>query len=345
MVGLTFSNLKKRDNFSRFKQRILDSKTFEIVDSKKSFYRTDTVVISQDEDLVLAFRRAEEDPIFAHFQKWAIGNQLILPICSSSGISLKTINSGHLLKTRDFGRRHTEDLYSRENSELNSLRREIGRLTVSGAYPISIMVRSCSNNVSWIHDVVDARISLDLRGNPGKSDFNLVNSKGEIICKISHKYGDNPRDFRQWSGTRDVLLNKEVVYFGEQLKAELDMLSLFEDGTPGFPSYTFGKQINSDALKRYALFGNNEIDLVIQGNISFSSCSISDTFSNSFSIASVALVAPLVIHKDDSVDSIPDGYQPTLVAFTGCDRAAFGIQGCRLAIYPKGGRKITKDIR
>ena len=118
------------------------------------------------------------------------------------------------MKTRDFGRRHTEDLYSRENSELNSLRREIGRLTVSGAYPISIMVRSCSNNVSWIHDVVDARISLDLRGNPGKSDFNLVNSKGEIICKISHKYGDNPRDFRQWSGTRDVLLNKEVVYFG-----------------------------------------------------------------------------------------------------------------------------------
>ena len=67
MVGLTFSNLKKRDNFSRFKQRILDSKTFEIVDSKKSFYRTDTVVISQDEDLILAFRRAEEDPIFAHF--------------------------------------------------------------------------------------------------------------------------------------------------------------------------------------------------------------------------------------------------------------------------------------
>jgi len=346
MVGLTFSTLKKRDNFLKFKNRILGGKTFEIIKTKKTFYGNDTVIIEQEQDLIEAFEKVYNDYDFSHFKKWSIGGQIILPIRRDSYISNRFISSGHLQKTKEFGSKHTEDLYSREQLELNSLRRELKKLTVLGAYPVSIMIKSLSNKVSWIHDVVDARISLGARGNPPKSDFELLNKKNEVLCRISHKFGTAPNHFRQWSGTREILTNSEITYFGEQLKAELSMLSLFEDNTSRFPSYTFGRLIEDESLKRYALFGNkNEVDLIVQGKISFVPCATSDTFSNNSSTTSVTLQASLVVHKNDSIEDLPDGYQPAIMAFTGCDRAAFGIPGCRLAIYPQAGRKITKNIK
>lgn len=309
--------------------------------------------MEKSDSIIEALEKASVDKNIIHLSSWTNRGILSFPLDSelteqSNGgnrCSHKSVISGHLQKTRDFGSISYGDTYHQEFTEFNSLKKNIKRLTCFGLYPISIMVNTLSNKPTWINEVADVRFSLSKKGNPSKCDFELLNKQGEIVCRISHKYGDSPSDFRQWSGTREVLSKPEIVYFGKELKSHLAFVSDFEDGpTNNFPSYTFGKRIKDAELKRYALFGHNEVDLILQGKISFQKCPTSDTFSNKTSTLSVTLQASLALSSTDSIEDLPDNYQPTLMAFTGSDRAAFGIPGCRLAIYPYGGRKITKEF-
>ena len=168
-----------------------------------------------------------------------------------------------------------------------------------------------------------------IKGERKKTDFEFLDRSENVIFRVSHKDGHRPRDFRQWSGLKEFNQHPETIQFGVDLK---DFLKENNPLDTRFPTkLSIGREIKDENLKRQAIFGNNEVDFLIQGQCKFQR--------NGF--FNYTLRAPLVLSKEEDLSLLPSGYQPILLAKKGdIKRTAFGIKCCRSMIYSRSGRHI-----
>lgn len=329
MSSLSLANLKKRNNLEILRAKINVGYKFELINSKKLSYNKDSVVISPEPTLLDALKNASKDPDNAAvaLQAFMVRNSLQLP--TEDG---KIVPSSHLIKTRDFGSRHSADIYIQETREFNQLKKALNTITVFGLRPVDLFVTTSTGNLVWFDNVTKVVASTSPRGNPEKADFMLVNDKSQCVCKISHKSGNKARHFMQWSGIKHFADHPEIVDFGEKLKLSLTNKSIYPKTT------VFASKLKDKELKKKAMFGfgEMEVDLVIQGKISFVQAQEFFDKNPTYEIVGSSF---LLSNKDD-IDQVPADYEPILLTKHAAGKASFGIAGCRAMIYPYSGKTI-----
>lgn len=310
MAGLTLYELNKRDNFSIFLKKIENGESFELIKKKQEELKVRSVVLDK------TFLNSSLD----------IKNKTLF-VKTVTGLEL---TSGALQKTDEFGGQSTDMVYRREIIEQKSIESILKNITVFGLKPIRLSVRTSQGNIFSFDNVFSIKSPPLVKGERRKADFEFINKEGEVLFKISHKSGRKARDFRQWSGLREFIDHPEVIAFGNLIKESLG------ENSKVFPSLmTIGKKISDSSLKRKAIFGNDEVDFMVQGECKF----FKDGDFN------LMLEAPLILEKNENLEGLPESHEPILLARRGdLKRNAFGIKGCRGMIYPKSGRKIHKYL-
>ena len=165
-----------------------------------------------------------------------------------------------------------------------------------------------------------------------KSDFHLVDERGNDLIHISHKKGSKPNDFQQWGGVTEdrIYKHREVQEFALLCKAK------FGDRIPnGTSVYT---EIKDKNLKMMQVFGvafdkstsdANRVDVLLQG----------DPGLEELQNGEFELTATGHVHYHGDIPS--GGFEPVIAAIYKGDRDQLGIKGARFSIYPKAGRKLT----
>jgi hypothetical protein len=244
-------------------------------------------------------------------------------------------------KTKEFGGLE-KSTTSKEEAQLGSLSAQIAKLTKKG--PINIKVgpkiyRNC----------------IKVTNTPGtpKSDFEIVNTSGTSVIFISHKDGNSPTGFKQWSGITDYINEfPEIQNFVTTVKEKLNELQSFNDaGEFLMISGTYKRDIENDLLKAKACFGKdfgtpnfsiNNVTCILQGSVklkpqgSYYLLTADKMWLNGQTPGYVRI-------NPDTNKEIPDdeGYDPVLVVYKGggIERFDQQIRNARFSIYPSKGRK------
>jgi hypothetical protein len=192
------------------------------------------------------------------------------------------------------------------------------------------------NNVSSINvsigdktysDVADAETQS---GTP-KSDFNLIDSKGNPIAFISHKKsggkGASANDFIRWSGYTMYANHPEVKAFNEALAKWVDKNNPGE----GLPNKSrFISRIEDKELIQKLIYGpkfgegfnKDNVNIILQGKIE-----LTPKGNNTYELTS---------QHDQIPPSIPEGeYYPYLTSAYRADRQMFGIKNNEAIVMTK----------
>jgi len=170
-----------------------------------------------------------------------------------------------------------------------------------------------------------------------KSDFHLVNDKGDAVAHISHKKGSNPKDFQQWGGVTEA----KIASHPEVGEFEKDINELYPGGKIPNGESAF-KKIKSLKLKRMSVYGVNydsasvdvnRVDVLMQGVPGL----------KKISKKLYSLTASGHVHYLN--DTISGGYTPVLAVIYKGDRSQMGLAGARVSIYPMGGRSFKREIK
>jgi len=328
MASLTIHELRKRNNLDVLLKKIQTSQHFELTKEKQTELGKENVVVKPNPDLIERLTKASLNPDVSIYEILGchVHNKCLL-LETETG----TITSGALQKTWEFGSKTPEMVYSKETKEQKNIQAALRKTTVFGLKPVTLLVKTTTNNLYRYKDVFSLRMPTATKGELGKADFEFLDKDGNVLFRVSHKDGRRPRHFRQWSGLRDFKDHPEVKQFG------IDLKQFLTKDNPGLPIGVFptrlsvGKEIKDEELKKLAIFGNKEVDFLIQGECGFIK-------SNDFEFI---MSAPLILAAQESLDALPEGYQPVFLARRGdLKRGAFGIKGCRGMIYPRSGRKF-----
>ena len=227
-----------------------------------------------------------------------------------------------ILKNSEFSGKGAGGGTIKEDRELESLIKQIDEAKKQ--------VASSIIKVKVANKTYDVFTAASTSGVP-KSDFHLVDVKGNEIVWISHKDGSRSKDFQQWGGISSA---KEPLIFNhkETQKFISDIKNVYPKGLP--PATTIYRHIKDNKLKMLSVYGNKFGGILGQQNVS------------------MLLQGPVKLVKKgkyfvikanhehyngDSVDG--DGYDPVLMAIYKGDRSDAGIPGTRVVISPVGGRK------
>lgn len=230
-------------------------------------------------------------------------------------------------KDRDFGGKGAGFGTRDEDRELKSLNDQLDDIRSkdkTGTVKIKI-----GNNT---YDVASA---VSTPGTP-KSDFHLVDSKGNEVVWISHKKGRTAKDINQWGG---VSKRSEPLIFNhpETQKFARDVTSMYGEGLPRATSIS--RKIKDKKLKMMSMYGNQygkplgrqNVTLLIQGPVKLRKRSGAYVFDSNH------------IHLNgESVDRTE--FEPVFMAIYKGDRNDLGLKGTRVVISAKGGRKVKKEI-
>ena len=188
-----------------------------------------------------------------------------------------------------------------------------------------------------------------------KADLALVachNDKLVNVGFISHKMGNQAKDFGQWSGvTRgsagsEIGDHPEVIQFIESVRAYTSANSNWAQ-VSGFAAR---RDIVDEKLKMYSLYGPNygkqfgeqNVHVLFQGTPKLKKQG--------------SLYVMSADHVHNNGDKMMGDYVPSLMAIKKGAwekiidpnakgvRSDFGIRGMRISIYPQGGRKVTNTI-
>jgi hypothetical protein len=225
-------------------------------------------------------------------------------------------------KNAEFGGKGDRSSVAKEDAALEAINSQLNAIKKSTklAYvPIKIK--------SKIHKVVKAESTP---GTP-KSDFHLINEKGEECVWISHKDGKSAKDFQQWGGISE---RKEPLIFNhkETQKFIADLKAVYPKGLPS--ATTLYRHIKDTHLKMLSVYGNSYGGTLGQQNVSIL---LQGPPTISKSGSSYVLGAVNVHYNGDSVDG--EGFDPVLMAIYKGDRSDAGVKGTRIVISPVGGRK------
>lgn len=301
---------------------------FPIVDNKKHLYENkDFVEATANADLIAALLDAENDIENADVHLSKFINRKMLFLESTDG---RQIPTSHILKTKDYGSIHSGELYLRESREFNRLRNEVSKITSNFKSPVDIVVVTKDGRKISYQNIISVRSSKQRKE---KADFELLSSDNSVVCRISHKYGNKSKDFRQWSGITHFGEESEVKKFSSCVLREMKNATMYPK------NFSMAMKISDRALMRKAIlgFGKMEVDVVLQGKINFKfleEVNDKQTFEMNSDIFQFS--------KFDTIETLADEYVPILFTMNSVGKCAFGIKNCRALIYPKHGKKIHK---
>lgn len=244
-------------------------------------------------------------------------------------------------KTKEFGGL-TKSTTSKEQAQLGSLMSQIAKLTKKGPISIKVGPKIYKNCIK----------AINTPGTP-KSDFEIVNVNGESVIYISHKDGNSPTGFKQWSGITDYINEyPEIQNFVSDVKNKLNELQSFNDANEFLMiSGTYKRDIENEILKARACFGKdygsdsfgvNNVNCILQGSVKLKP-------QDSYYILSAdkmwlnGQIPGTVRNNPETSKEIPDdvGYDPVLLVYKGGGAMRFDqqIRNARFSIYPSSGRK------
>lgn len=330
MAQLTVTELRKRDNFQKLLTKIRNGDPFPLTQKKQSELKIDSVVITPEPYLLYGLTKLSENPELdpgTIIPELTNRNVLLLPIANGN-----VIPSGALQKTLEFGSKPTEMVYEKEGREHRHLKESLRKLTIYGVRPIRLIIKTSTNRTYTYENVHAVQTAQKINGLPPKADFEFTDKHGNVLVRVSHKHGAKASHFRQWSGIKEFRDHPEVQKFGEDLRAY--MAEHYHDVAVFPNALCLARRIQDEKLKKQAIYGSN-VDFLIQGRCEFKQ-------TNTFEYQ---LTANLILSREESVDILPDDYDPVILVRRGdLQRGSYGIKGCRGVIYPANGRKIHAYI-
>lgn len=237
-----------------------------------------------------------------------------------------------LQKNQEFGGRGKGSGTIVEDYNLKLLKDLIAKLKEeNGGKPINVVVGGKTYS-----DIVDAESQF---GTP-KSDFNLIDSKGNPVVFISHKKaggkGASANDFIRWSGYTMYKDHPEVKAFNEALTKWVDKNNPGE----GLPNKSrFISRIEDKELIQKLIYGpkfgegfsKDNVSIILQGKID-----LNPKGNNTYELTS---------QHDEIPPSIPEGeYYPYLTSAYRADREMFGIKNNEAIVMTKAQSGRSSNV-
>jgi hypothetical protein len=229
-------------------------------------------------------------------------------------------------KTKEFGGLDPGATVAKEMVALNTLKEYIAKAKVKEKSPtIKIKVKNT------IYDVYDA---VSTPGVP-KSDFHLVDIDGKELVWISHKDGEKPSDFQQWSGVTER--HEPQIYRKRETKNYINDVKLYTKGEMP-QATTIAREITKPSIKSMAVFGQDygkaygrqNVHIVVQGKIKL------------FKRGNFYYIGGK--HVTLNGQRVYGDYEPVYMTTYRSDRSNFNIKNARFSIQAKKSRKIDVEL-
>lgn len=307
MATLSPSELAKRNNFNIFLTRIRTGKDFILSESNGSKVKLDKSIL-------------KELTSISHFERFKSGRSIMLPTVSGQYVSLTQI-----YKDSEFSGR-TQATTAQEDAQIVRINQQLNAVFDKlGSEIIPLKVGATTYQVGLCESTP---------GTP-KCDFHFRGISG-YVGHVSHKAGDGPKAFQQWSGTSQRV--EPLIYNHPETQAFINTLrEMFPNGMPA--ATTVGRKIQDENLKKMAVYGSgyggvkgeNNVDVTMQGilNVQNRGRYYELTCSG---------------HKLNNGDRISGNYEPVFLGVYKGDRSDHGIKGARVIIQPIGGRTISRFV-
>lgn len=307
MANLSIKELSKRNNFYIFVKR---------VSIGQGFY-----VVGEDRLVILDPSILNDLDSLSNLEKYNNGRSIVLPTIDNSKVKLS-----NLYKDSEFSNR-TQDTTMQQDIQVNSIANQIENIKQSTNKNF-VRIR-IGNEYYSVVSVIDSPFGC-------KSDFNFINTSGEYVGFISHKHGNSPRDFQQWSGTSKRF--QEAIFNHTETQSFIkELTARFDQGLPSTSSVA--RRIVDEKLKMMACFGTdygnefglNNVNAIMQGNL---------LLKNQGDCYLLKASHNVILNS-----SLPDySYEPVFIAVHKKDRSDHGIKDARVTINPIGGRRIKDFI-
>jgi len=312
MVALSPAELRKRNNFTLFVNRIKTNGYFTINESNGQ-----RVQITQR----FGYQLQSIDDL----EKFRDSRgSIILPTGATGNSSIRL---SQLYKDASFVTR-TQNTTAGERYEITQTRNQLEKIKQKiGSDFVRLKIGKNNYLVSNVESTP---------GTP-KSDMNFIDNQGRRVGFVSLKQGATANAVQQWGGISpraggSIASNLEVQSFVQKVK------ELFPDGIN--PATTVAREIQSSQLKNLGIYGNaygggfniNNVDVLLQGSVRINSINSTD----------YQLTGSAMTHSNG--DTLPPLYQPALMAIYKGDRNDYGIKNARLVMNAIGGRRITEMV-
>ena len=312
MVALSPTELRKRNNFTLFVNRIKTNGYFTLNESNGR-----RIQITQKIGYLL---NSIED-----LEKLKDNRGSILLPTGSTGSS--SIRLSQLYKDAAFVTR-TQNTTAGERYEITQTRNQLEVIKQRIGFDF-VKLRVGRNTY----------LATNVENTPGtpKSDMNFIDNQGRKVGFVSLKQGATANAVQQWGGVSPragsaIASNPEVQSFVQKVK------ELFPDGIT--PATTVARKIQNIQLQNLGIYGNafgggfgvNNVDVLLQGSVRI----------NSINSSEYQLTGSAMTHNNG--DSLPPSYQPALMAIYKGDRNDYGIKNARLVMNAIGGRRITEMV-
>ena len=312
MVALSPTELRKRNNFTIFKNRILTSGYFTINESNGK-----RVQITQ--------KFAYEFNTIQDLERYKDNRGTILLPTGVTGSGV--VRLSQLYKDSAFVTR-TQNTNAKEDLQIRSVREQLEKIKEKiGSDFIKLRV---GNNTYEVTEVESTP------GTP-KSDMNFIGKNGVRLGFCSLKDGATAGAIQQWGGasvSREPLIaaHPEVTAF---VKTAREMFPTeIPQGT------TVAREITDPKLRMQGIYGSgyggslgvNNVDVLLQGTVKI----------NSINFTEYKITGSAMTHSNGS--TLPPEYQPVLMAIYKGDRSDYGIKNARINLYSKSGRTKRQMI-
>ena len=312
MAALSPTELRKRNNFTIFKNRILTSGYFTINESNGK-----RVQITQ--------KFAYEFNTIQDLERYKDNRGTILLPTGVTGSGV--VRLSQLYKDSAFVTR-TQNTNAKEDLQIRSVREQLEKIKEKiGSDFIKLRV---GNNTYEVTEVESTP------GTP-KSDMNFIGKNGVRLGFCSLKDGATAGAIQQWGGasvSREPLIaaHPEVTAF---VKTAREMFPTeIPQGT------TVAREITDPKLRMQGIYGSgyggslgvNNVDVLLQGTVKI----------NSINFTEYKITGSAMTHSNGS--TLPPEYQPVLMAIYKGDRSDYGIKNARINLYSKSGRTKRQMI-
>ena len=306
MATLSLAELKKRNNFTIFRNRILTNCKF-------------TISEGNGQKIQITQKFAYEFNTLQDLERYKDNRGTILLPTGVTGSGV--VRLSQLYKDSAFVTR-TQNTNAKEDIQIKSVREQLEKIKEKvGSDFIKLKV---GNNTYEVTEVESTP------GTP-KSDMNFIGKNGVKLGFCSLKDGATASAIQQWGGasvSREPLIaaHPEVVAF---VKTAREMFPTeIPQGT------TVAREISDQKLRMQGIYGSgyggslgvNNVDVLLQGTVKI----------NAINFTEYKITGSAMTHSNGS--TLPSEYQPVLMAIYKGERNNYGIKNARLVISAIGGR-------
>ena len=314
MVALSPTELRKRNNFTLFVNRIKTNGYFTLNESNGR-----KVKITQKLGYLL---NSIED-----LEKLKDNRGSILLPTGSTGSSL--IRLSQLYKDDAFKTRKGNP-NAKEEYQIKFVREQLEKIKEKiGSDFVKLRVGDNTYEVTEVEKT------------PGfpepKSDMNFIGRNGVRLGFCSLKDGATAAAIQQWGGAS--------VRFEPIIAAHPEVQAFVKTAKEMFPTEipqgtTVARKISDQKLRMQGIYGSgfggsfgvNNVNVLLQGTVRI----------NAISFTEYEITGSAMTHSNGS--TLPPEYQPVLMAIYKGDRSDYGIKNARINLYSKSGRKKRQMV-